>query len=90
MIDRQRLRDYLQWFLIPTLHWTFVETAAEAISLVVAGKPGEPVTTPEGETLSASEVVAEWSLEDFVQAEREERSAPPKPSGDSIDLGPPF
>lgn len=62
MTDHQALRDHLQWFLVGSLHYSYIDAGAKAISLVVAGRGENLVETPEREILSAAELVEEWSL----------------------------
>lgn len=81
MIDRDDLRTHLQWFLVGSIHWHFVEAACDAIELVAAGRDDTLVVTPWrelltsidmvevpfGEPVGARELVAGWCLEEFVE-----------------------
>lgn len=92
MTDERELRRYLEGVLLGSLHYRYIDAAAEAIRLVATDRGGEIVRTPDEpliwihadtpldrEALPASDLVEGWSLDEFVECELEERSGEDSP-----------
>lgn len=79
-MDEDPLRAHLQWHLVGSIHYGYLDAAEEAIALAATGRGEERVEIPNvpliaadmhevplgGDIVPAGELVSDWDLGEFV------------------------
>lgn len=81
------IREHLQYWLVGSLHYAYVDAGDAAIKALVAGRPDEQIPIPDyplasgdcrdlfldREVATAAEIVERWQLGELVEALQEDR-----------------